>query len=1095
MKKCLTLLNLINTKSVHILLHILYILTFLFFLRMKKLFFVAVAAIAMLATSCSKDDASTVVGGETSTVTFAVEAPVMATRADLGDGTTATDLSWAVYAEDGTYLEALSGSKAGAFSSLKANVEIELVNGKKYAVIFWAQAPGAPYTFDKAAKKVTVADALTANAEAYDAFYKYETIAEVAGPRTQTIVLTRPFAQLNIATADTAKAADGGLVVAKTKVVVPAYNTLNLVDGSVSGEAERTYAMADILTGETIEVGGKTYDLLSMNYILVNTKELEIVKFTVKNGTFEEEFTYNNVPLQRNYKTNIIGNLLTSTYDFTIEINPIFADEYDYAGAMVNNTTYKTVQEAVNAATDGAVIEIAAGTYNEVVKVTGGKNITLKANGEVILAGLDHQSNGTPSTVKVKGITFDNSIVTTRAEGGWFTGTAKEIAPCVGAWGGHFTFDDCKFIVAGTSDRETGVMTWWTTDLVTFKFNNCVFEGKDNHASARAMQIYGTVDMEVNNCTFTTAKDYSLKYVGEEGNVAVFNGNEVENSKYFVQLGSSTYPGKNYTVEINDTTLVGETVNCFIDNKEGQTVIVDGVTEIIGGEVAVAELNGKWYSSLNAAIAAIEGNEAEISVKAGTYNLPVVQNKSLTLTGIGNREEIIVNHTSSQNLSGSTLICNNVTIQGATSNYKGFHHTAACEFNNCIVKDLLFLYSPTKFTGCKFVATQTEHNVWTYGANKVEFVDCEFNYSDRCVNVYVDNGTGSAAVAFDGCTFVTENTASEGAVEVNSSAFPQGVTVDFNGCTAPAHGKMVYISKWDGTKGKNATITIDGSYFFVKGNEVETVNVTSVAELKEELTKAGAEGAGYTVIELAAGTYTAPADWTPIDVDGYNGADIVTLNGNGATIKGLDAALFAGGFAGGSGIVIKDLTIEDATIVADNDQGYGAFVNCADSMDEITLINCHLKNSTIITPNDGAAESRIGGLVGWTAGYNVQNDGPVDSYITIKDCSVVGCTIKGFGSIGGICGHAGANAATFTTIENCTVTNNKFISTDDGGWRVGVVVGTANNGQCVIKNITESGNTLEQVGKTAPTGEKRNYYGRFVPSGTGTLTIDGVAIQ
>ena len=307
---------------------------------MKKLFFVAVAAIAMLATSCSKDDASTVVGGETSTVTFAVEAPVMATRA-LGDGTTAVDLSWAVYAADGTYLEALSGSKAGAFSSLKANVEIELVNGKKYAVIFWAQAPGAPYTFDKAGKKVTVADALDSNKEAYDAFYKYETIAEVAGPRTQTIVLTRPFAQLNIATADTQKAADGGLVVAQTKVVVPAYKTLNLVDGSVSGESERTYAMADILTGETIEVGGKEYDLLSMNYILVNAKELEIVKFTVKNGTFEEEFTYNNVPLQRNYKTNIIGNILTSTLDFEITIDPIF-EEYEY-GYVVTEEGGQTI--------------------------------------------------------------------------------------------------------------------------------------------------------------------------------------------------------------------------------------------------------------------------------------------------------------------------------------------------------------------------------------------------------------------------------------------------------------------------------------------------------------------------------------------------------------------------------------------------------------------------------------------------------------------------------------------------------------------------------------------------------------------------------
>ena len=152
-----------------------------------------------------------------------------------------------------------------------------------------------------------------------------------------------------------------------------------------------------------------------------------------------------------------------------------------------------------------------------------------------------------------------------------------------------------------------------------------------------------------------------------------------------------------------------------------------------------------------------------------------------------------------------------------------------------------------------------------------------------------------------------------------------------------------------------------------------------------------------------------------------------------------------------------------------------------------------LKNSTIITPNDGADESRIGGLVGWTAGYDNTSDGPVDSNITIENCSVTGCEIKGAGSIGGIVGHAGANPATYTTIKNCVVKDNTFISTDDGGWRVGAVVGTANNGQCSISGITESNNTISQTGKTAPAGQS-NLYGRFVPSGTGTLTIDGVSI-
>lgn len=291
-------------------------------------------------------------------------------------------------------------------------------------------------------------------------------------------------------------------------------------------------------------------------------------------------------------------------------------------------------------------------------------------------------------------------------------------------------------------------------------------------------------------------------------------------------------------------------------------------------------------------------------------------------------------------------------------------------------------------------------------------------------------------------------------------------------------------------------VTVTGGSMIVEGQETVTIN--SMETLKSELAAAGEAGAGYTVLEISTDIDMTGQEWTPIEVDGYNGADVVTIDGKGHSIKGLTSSLFAGGFAGGSGIVIKNLTIENAKMIATNTQGYGAFVNCADAMDVITLINCHLKNSTITTPNNGQGESRIGGLVGWTAGYGNQNDGPVDSYITIQGCSVTGCTFTGWGSIGGICGHAGANAATFTTIENCIITNNKFISTDDGGWRTGVVVGTANNGQCVIKNITESGNTLTQKNADDiknPEGAKRNYFGRFVPAGTGSLTIDGYEVE
>ena len=285
--------------------------------------------------------------------------------------------------------------------------------------------------------------------------------------------------------------------------------------------------------------------------------------------------------------------------------------------------------------------------------------------------------------------------------------------------------------------------------------------------------------------------------------------------------------------------------------------------------------------------------------------------------------------------------------------------------------------------------------------------------------------------------------------------------------------------------------SVDGAGKKLEGSV--TIPVSNLDELKDALTNAGAAGAGYSFIEINNDIDMRGSVWTPISIDGYHGADIVTINGNNHKITGLTAALFAGGFAGGSGIIIKDLTIANSEIVANNTQGYGAFVCCADSMDIIQLTNCHLVDSSIITPGDGAAESRIGGLIGWTAGYNNKNDGPVDSYIIVDGCSVVNCTLKGAGSIGGIIGHAGANEATYTTVKNCKVEKCTLESTDDGDWRVGVIIGTANNGQAEIFKASSVDNSVSQTGKTAP-AEQSDLYGRFVPSGTGTLKIDGKEI-
>lgn len=159
-------------------------------------------------------------------------------------------------------------------------------------------------------------------------------------------------------------------------------------------------------------------------------------------------------------------------------------------------------------------------------------------------------------------------------------------------------------------------------------------------------------------------------------------------------------------------------------------------------------------------------------------------------------------------------------------------------------------------------------------------------------------------------------------------------------------------------------------------------------------------------------------------------------------------------------------------------------------MPQIELNNCHLKSSTIASTGG----ARVGGLIGWTSGYDKQDDGPVATHISITNCSVEDCTITAKGSVGAIIGHAGANPATYHTITGCTVKDCTLTSTDDGGWRVGVVVGTANVGEVTIKNITTDNNTVTQTGKTAPKGQS-DLYGRFVPVETGKLTIDNIEIK
>lgn len=743
----------------------------------KKLFLGMFAAAGMLlATSCSNDELDVVQSGNEAQVTFSLAAEGgIATRA-ISDGTGAKKLVYAVYNANGELIKTIANTDVNgqivdnsAFDNgLTENVTITLAKGQQYTVAFWAQNPNCTAYTTTDLKNVTIDYAGLNNDETRDAFFKAETFT-VTGNTEIDVVLKRPFAQINVGVyqTDWDAAVASEIEIEKSKVTIEkAATSINLLTGEVEGEETVEYGFATIptqfTTPETLDVdldkdGTKEkYVYLSMSYILANDATTGYAKATLEdldftfapksgnNINFSEGL--NAVPVQRNWRTNIIGKILTGDVTFNITIDPIYDGEYNNGEAQpvnINGVYYATIQDAVNNVKDGEVIKVATGTYTEVVKVTGGKNFTLEAAGpNVVIAALDHQSNATPSTVKVKGITFDNSVTTA----GWFTGTAPNIAPCVGAWGGNLTFEDCAFIVAGTSGKETGVMTWWTTEnnVMSLSFNNCTFEGKDDHANARAMQIYGYVNMEVNNCSFNTKKDYTLKYVAQNGNIATFSKNIVNNSENFVELGSSAYPGTNYTANINNNTL-GNGVNThIIANNENQTVNVNGNVSVIA-EGVVKDANGNYIASSNEGITnAISDGATTINLTQGNYVIPSsAKGKTLTIIGTGTPEDVKVAvtkvGTGGENcdyaFDGSTVTFESITITTNSSTYIGY---ARCNgtYKNCVINGTYTLYGDSKFENCTFNVSGDVYNIWTWGAPNATFDKCTFNSDGKAMLLY-----------------------------------------------------------------------------------------------------------------------------------------------------------------------------------------------------------------------------------------------------------------------------------------------------------------------------------------------------------------------
>ncbi|MDY5563312.1 MAG: right-handed parallel beta-helix repeat-containing protein [Sodaliphilus sp.] len=524
---------------------------------MKTKFFSMFAVAAMLlTTSCSNDETNELISGEPVTTSFKVQLPnSIGTRPNKGakkafaDGKTATVLKYMVFDENNNRVTTIPTGEQPI--NLSTDVQLSLITGKKYKIVFWAANAAAPYTIDETGKVTVNYEGMKTNDESLDAFcrcYEFTAGAEVENP----VKLYRPFAQLNVGTKDMDKAVKAGFNkdAAKTMVQVSGIaNTLNLLTGEVDGEVDVTCDLNAIPTGETFPKEG--YEYLSMDYLLVGkeTKTVVNVEWQITDGVTTVDRSFTNVPLQGNYRTNIFGNLLTATTDMNVEIDPAFSDVI-----VANND-----ELATKLATDGAVVKLAPNTTYRLPS-TVGDDIEIIGNegAKIEVPAAVAWSNKTATFHNVKLVYGQSNYV-----GIQHAKTIKyencEIAGQMFSYAENSEFVGCVF-----TQNEVNYNIW-TYGSKNIKFTNCTFNCK-----GKAALLYSESATLAQTATFDNCK---------------FNASAKAEGKAAIEIDSSL--GTNYDVYINNCVATGFDLgnvsgNSLWNQKKGSltNLWVDGVQKL-----------------------------------------------------------------------------------------------------------------------------------------------------------------------------------------------------------------------------------------------------------------------------------------------------------------------------------------------------------------------------------------------------------------------------------------------------------------------------------------------------------------------------------
>ena len=1036
---------------------------------MKKCFLLMAGIILLVFAACQSDELAN--GGRNGEVaaSFSVQLPgngnnAVTRAATAGDGTSVNRCIMEIYLNDELYSRQIGAIQP---DGLTAGFDIRLVTSQTYKFVFWADhVESVEGDAIKTDLHYNTADLRNISMQGdyngsgkddtRDAFFaSLEKL--VTNAFSESVELTRPFGQLNIKTEDLASIPDN-----QKEAFVPVtaglsfknlYTGFNAATGNLLGEPT---AVAYKAASDVVDANGN----LTVDYLFApNTaggQHLVNMTLAVYNAAGGQITTkdLNNIPVQRNYKTNVTGNLLTVDSKVNVTVAPAFSSPA-LSETVIEVASVSEVAEALKTNTNVVVTE----APKEAATISLPK----------------YESGDVAVSITLPETSQDITINYTKETGEESKNAPKELnitAPSaskiiIDALESTVTLNGQSYtaVEATTADNTLIVESSVTIGTLTLKKGNVKLYGKITTSVSKDTGWSGTII----RCLDNQQSYDNLIADNVSGYTSILIEREASFDASKASANASATVGKPMKIAANATIAH---LKMHVDQAAVSPIeIIDGAANVVFDDLTVSSTNeqslvkvvgtGQKVTIRNGSLLLTSGksNQSGFNIQNGGHENTITALLEDTYIGFGATK---VNVDKSQDYTYTDEKKNDFTksawsraITVGYNSAKAYDGTAVTNLtvNRCVFEGVYYVINTLHNVSLNVdvddsvLDGRAAFNIWstakagsTFNVKNSKLIgrNCfsgptevfatvvlnGYNSNDGASVKYVRNNT----ITLDNCDVVSDNapqteTNYQYGVSMRSPYYNKLILKNhtkFRETQAPRLPHVVDFNTnaWRNEVLADGSVNLDGcaaGATVLPSNKWSGHSYASVGTVADDgkiyigdpdvlagFIQDGANGKGVEVVlvrDLDMGSHNITLNTS------FKSISNCTFNGNNHTIANytLSNKQYAGLLPNAISVTVRNLTLKNANITAVDDgknNAYaGGFIGCAYGTNVVE--NCTLENSTVQGIN------KVGGI----AGFQAENG------ISIRNCTVKGSVVKvdtenqEYGQCGGILGYIGSVAA------------------------------------------------------------------------------------